>query len=61
LCAGGIDAISHAGDLVSDKDVHDDDISVTKRRDQTLIDISAQAIAIDGAINDPWSDDGTLA
>ena len=60
LCAGGIEAISHAGDLVSGEDVHDDDISETERSDQPLIDISAQAIAIDGAINDPWSDDGTL-
>jgi len=46
------DGLLNAGDLVAGQIVHDDDIARIQRRDEDLLDISPEDVAVHGAIED---------
>ena len=52
--ATGLDRVAHTGDLVTAEIVQDDDIARPKRRREHLLDIGAEDVAVDGAVDDQW-------
>ena len=50
---GGLDGPLDAGDLVGPEVVGNDDVAWLQSRHQDLFDVSAEALAIDGAVEDP--------
>ena len=41
--------------------VHDDDVAGLERRDEHRLDVSAEALAIDCAVEEPWGVDAVMA
>ena len=52
--ATGLDGVAHTGDLVTAEIVQDDDIARPKRRREHLLDLGAEDVAVDGAVDDQW-------
>ena len=50
---GGLDSLPDAGDLVGPEVVGNDDVAWLQSRHQDLFDVSAEALAIDCAVEDP--------
>ena len=50
---GGLDSPPDAGDLVGPEVVGDDDVAGVQGRHQDLVDVGAEALAIDRAVEDP--------
>ncbi len=57
LCAGRADRGSNSLPLVAAEIVEDDDVAGGQCRDQDTFDIEAEALAVDGAVDDPRSID----
>lgn len=51
-CAGGFDALADSRGLVAAEIVHDDNVAGLEGGHQLLLDISAQALAIDRPVED---------
>jgi len=49
-CAGGLDQAAQSSRLVATEIVHDDDIARLKLRDENLLNIGAEAFAVDWAV-----------
>ena len=59
--ASSPDCLAHSAGFVAAKIVHDDDIARLEGCNQLLIDISAEAFAVDRAIKDAWRGDPAAA
>jgi len=40
--------------------IHDDDVARSQRRDKDLVDVEAEALAVDRAIDEPWRLDAIM-
>src|SRR5215208_5561404 len=54
LHAGGPQGLANSAALVGAEIVHDDDVAGSQRRDEHLVDVEAEALAVDRAIDQPW-------
>ena len=57
---GGLEGALDAGDLVGPEIVGHDDVAGLQGRHQDLVDVGAEALAIDRAVEDPRSGAGTI-
>lgn len=53
-CADGLDGVADGFGFMAAEIVHDDDVAGLQRRDENLFDVSTEAEAIDGAVEDGW-------
>jgi hypothetical protein len=60
-CLRGPDGRPDGGGLVTAKVVQDDDIAGMQRGDQHLLDISAEDVRVDRAVEDPGRSDPVMA
>jgi hypothetical protein len=61
LGAGGADGAPHGLSFVAAEIVDDDDIARLERRDEDLLDIGEEAVAVDRPVDDAWSGDAIAA
>ena len=61
LGTGGADRLAYGLALVTAEIVDDDDIAGLQGGDENLLDVSAEARAIDGAVEHPWGIDAIVA
>ena len=61
LGAGGADRLAYGLAFVTAEIVDDDDIAGLQGGDENLLDVSAEARAIDGAVEHPWGIDTIMA
>ena len=60
-CAGSPDALAHGGGFVAAEIVHDDDVAWFEDRDELLLDIGAEARAVDRSVEDAGSGEPVAA
>ena len=60
-CPGGLDELADGDGFVAAEVVHDDDVARPERGDQQLLDIGAEAYAVDWALEDAGSDQAIAA
>jgi len=61
LSPGRANELADGFGFVTAEIVHDDDVAGTKRGDEDLLDIGPKALAVDGAVEQPWSVDPVMA
>ena len=59
--AGCADELAHGLAFVAAEIVHDDDVTRLQGRDEDLLDVGSKAVAVDWAIENPWSVDPVVA
>ena len=61
LGGGCADELAHGSALVAAEIVHDHDVAGLQGRDEDLLDVGSKAVAVDWAIENPWSVDPVVA
>lgn len=60
LGAGGSESLTDGAALMGSEIVHDDDVARSQRRNEDLVDVLAEGLAIDRAIDEPWRLDAIM-
>jgi hypothetical protein len=60
LVAGGSERLTDGAALMGSEIIHDDDVARSQRRNEDLVDVLAEGLAIDRAIDEPWRLDAIM-